>query len=69
MRRHALRQRCSGSHSAGVEGEEGLDIDDADTLRVELAGPDGTDFLRVGEVGLDFLEVFGADAAELEAFQ
>ncbi len=48
--------------------EAGFDIQDADPLRVELAGPDGADFFRVGEVGLDFLEVFGADAGELEAF-
>jgi hypothetical protein len=28
-------------------------------LRVELLGPDGADLFRVGEVGLDFLEVVG----------
>jgi len=48
--------------------EAGFDIQDADALGVKLAGPDGADFFRVGEVGLDFLEVFGADACELEAF-
>ena len=37
-------------------------------MGVELAGPDGADLFRVGEVGLDFLEVVGADAAELQAF-
>ena len=48
--------------------EAGFDIEDADALRVELAGPHGADFFRVGEVGLDFLEVSGTDACELQAF-
>ena len=44
--------------------EAGFNIEDADALRVEFAGPDGADLFRVVEVGLDFLEVFGADAWE-----
>jgi hypothetical protein len=39
--------------------EAGFQIDDAEALRVELLGPDGADLFRVGEVGLDFLEVVG----------
>ncbi len=39
--------------------EAGFNIEDADALRVELAGPDGADFFHVSEVGLDFLEFVG----------
>jgi len=35
--------------------EAGFDIQDTDALRVELAGPDGADFFRVGEVGFYIL--------------
>jgi len=35
--------------------EAGFDIQNADALRVELAGPNGTDFFRVGEVGFYIL--------------
>ncbi len=53
---------CFGDFSAETHVvEAGFNIKDADALRVELAGPDGADFFRVSEVGLDFL-VFVGDA-------
>jgi hypothetical protein len=35
--------------------EAGFHIEDADALRVELAGPDGADFFRIGKVGFYIL--------------